>query len=312
MLATLGGLGVIWSLHLFRRFHLSFSLSYTLHLGFWTAHAMVQVTQYILGGPILPPSAWHAVSQVTWPLIILLLGISLLFFVETTARICGRVLPRFFIPAYLSAWAGVIVVGAFFFGPAANGRPSLPAIMTFLLKSGTILSCFAFILAMARKSTDRMLGSFQRRFAWSYLAGFLFFQLSVAGMVPVHPFPDPNYIIAAIQIGFHFPVLAIIARFLERQAINRPPPVDHPRLDDELATFGVTPREVEIIGLVMRGYSNREVEEELFISLETVKKHIFNVYRKLGVKNRVQLSNFIQNRFLKPREPDGERHDRAG
>jgi hypothetical protein len=33
--------------------------------------------------------------------------------------------------------------------------------------------------------------------------------------------------------------------------------------------------------------------EELFISLETVKKHIYNAYRKIGVRNRVQLVNAV-------------------
>ena len=46
----------------------------------------------------------------------------------------------------------------------------------------------------------------------------------------------------------------------------------------------------------MRGYSNSEIEKRLYISLETVKKHVSNIYRKLGVKNRVQLSNLVQNR----------------
>jgi DNA-binding NarL/FixJ family response regulator len=47
----------------------------------------------------------------------------------------------------------------------------------------------------------------------------------------------------------------------------------------------------------MRGYSNHEIEKRLFISLETVKKHVSNIYRKLDVKNRVQLSNLVQNRL---------------
>jgi hypothetical protein len=34
----------------------------------------------------------------------------------------------------------------------------------------------------------------------------------------------------------------------------------------------------------------------LFISVETVKKHSYNIYRKLGVGNRVQLNYFVQNR----------------
>ena len=68
-------------------------------------------------------------------------------------------------------------------------------------------------------------------------------------------------------------------------------------LDKRLAPLGLSPREAEIVDLVMRGYSNHEIEKLLFISLETVKKHVSNIYRKLDVKNRVQLSNLVQNRL---------------
>jgi ATP/maltotriose-dependent transcriptional regulator MalT len=44
----------------------------------------------------------------------------------------------------------------------------------------------------------------------------------------------------------------------------------------------------------MRGFSNKEIGGELFISLETVKKHLSSIYHKLGVKNRLQLSLLIQ------------------
>jgi DNA-binding NarL/FixJ family response regulator len=152
-----------------------------------------------------------------------------------------------------------------------------------------------------------MLGSFQRRFGWLFLAGFLLWQLSIAEIIPLPPSLETNYIIAGIQIGFHFPLLAVISRFQEHQAIHRPPPVDPTHLDDHLAAFGISAREFELISLVRRGCSNRDIENQLFISVDTVKKHIFNIYRKLGVKNRVQLSNFIQNRFPGPSGSDGRR-----
>ena len=55
----------------------------------------------------------------------------------------------------------------------------------------------------------------------------------------------------------------------------------------------MTPREREVISLVITGRSNREITEDLFISPETVKKHIYNAYRKIGVRNRVQLVNAV-------------------
>lgn len=53
----------------------------------------------------------------------------------------------------------------------------------------------------------------------------------------------------------------------------------------------ITPREQEIIQLILNGKSNGEIEEILFISSHTVKNHIYNIYRKLNVKSRYELIN---------------------
>lgn len=49
----------------------------------------------------------------------------------------------------------------------------------------------------------------------------------------------------------------------------------------------VTPREKEIIELILKGYANEEIAKELYISLSTTKKHIYNIFKKYGVKNRI-------------------------
>jgi DNA-binding NarL/FixJ family response regulator len=53
-------------------------------------------------------------------------------------------------------------------------------------------------------------------------------------------------------------------------------------------TDALTPRELEVLGLVQQGLSNRQVGEELFISRGTVKRHIENIMAKLGVSDRTQ------------------------
>lgn len=45
-------------------------------------------------------------------------------------------------------------------------------------------------------------------------------------------------------------------------------------------------RELELLLEVAKGYSNKEISERLFISENTVKKHLNNIYSKLGVKSR--------------------------
>ena len=54
----------------------------------------------------------------------------------------------------------------------------------------------------------------------------------------------------------------------------------------------LTPREDQILRLIARGLSNREITQELFISRETVRWHIRTLYAKIGVKNREEASQF--------------------
>ena len=53
--------------------------------------------------------------------------------------------------------------------------------------------------------------------------------------------------------------------------------------------YGISTRELEVLELIYRGASNQEIAEELFISENTVKKHINSILRKLSVSNRVDL-----------------------
>jgi DNA-binding NarL/FixJ family response regulator len=47
-------------------------------------------------------------------------------------------------------------------------------------------------------------------------------------------------------------------------------------------------REVEVLGLLARGYTNEQIAGELFLSTSTVKKHVHKVISKLGVSDRTQ------------------------
>lgn len=60
----------------------------------------------------------------------------------------------------------------------------------------------------------------------------------------------------------------------------------------------LTAREIEIVRMVASGLGNREIGEKLFITEGTVKTHLHSVYEKLGVKGRVQLVNYAQEKGL--------------
>jgi DNA-binding NarL/FixJ family response regulator len=53
--------------------------------------------------------------------------------------------------------------------------------------------------------------------------------------------------------------------------------------------FGLTPREMQIISLIVAGYTNKDLAQELKISQNTSKHHLTNIFNKLGVSNRLEL-----------------------
>jgi HD-GYP domain-containing protein (c-di-GMP phosphodiesterase class II)/DNA-binding CsgD family transcriptional regulator len=55
---------------------------------------------------------------------------------------------------------------------------------------------------------------------------------------------------------------------------------------------GLTNREVEVLGLLVRGLSNKEIAERLVISRKTAGSHVEHIYTKIGVSNRAQASLF--------------------
>ncbi|MDH4196536.1 MAG: LuxR C-terminal-related transcriptional regulator [Candidatus Aminicenantes bacterium] len=66
-------------------------------------------------------------------------------------------------------------------------------------------------------------------------------------------------------------------------------------LEDVCVKYGISKREQEIIRLILQGKSNAEIEKELFISVHTVKNHIYNIYQKLHVKNRYQIIRLFRD-----------------
>ena len=63
---------------------------------------------------------------------------------------------------------------------------------------------------------------------------------------------------------------------------------DQPSESHEESADKLSPREQEVLDLVVNGLSNKEIAEKLFITETTVKLHVTNIYRKLGVKSRSQ------------------------
>ena len=71
-----------------------------------------------------------------------------------------------------------------------------------------------------------------------------------------------------------------------------------PRTEKPARPDPLTPRETDVLKLIVQGYTNRQVGEELGISVRTVEGHRANLLEKLGLRTRVELVRYARDRGL--------------
>ncbi|MFB2918161.1 MULTISPECIES: response regulator transcription factor [Aerosakkonema] len=137
-------------------------------------------------------------------------------------------------------------------------------------------------------------------------------QFSTTKVLVLTTFDDDDYVSQAMRLGAkgyllkdtHSDDLAAAIRaihkgytqmgpgLMEKAIAPSPPsiPTQPTRLPPELA--GLTPREREVLCLIVKGASNREIGEVLYISERTVKNHITSILSQLNLRDRTQAAMF--------------------
>ena len=116
-----------------------------------------------------------------------------------------------------------------------------------------------------------------------------------------HPLPDHRSLQAGAK-GYllkdvFFEELETAIRTVHAGA-RRIPPAIAERLAERMAGSDLTSREMEVLELIVRGQSNKEIGSSLTISEATVKSHINNILSKLGVTDRTQAATTALQRGL--------------
>jgi DNA-binding NarL/FixJ family response regulator len=93
------------------------------------------------------------------------------------------------------------------------------------------------------------------------------------------------------------PLQTDLERLAERARLDLSEPEAADPTDD---AFGLTPRELEVLALLARGMTNREIADALVISAKTVGIHVSHILAKLGVASRVEAAA-IAHRTAAPR-----------
>jgi DNA-binding CsgD family transcriptional regulator len=89
--------------------------------------------------------------------------------------------------------------------------------------------------------------------------------------------------VAVVALGF-----AALGAWVGHRIFAPAPRPDEERNRRAIEHLGITARECEVLDLLARGHSNREIAERLFVSPNTVKTHLASLYGKLEVSRRTQ------------------------
>jgi DNA-binding CsgD family transcriptional regulator len=248
----------------------------------------------------IPPQGMDPIYILFGLVVFPLYAIAWYFALVFAAGILDEELSSSFRIAYILVWT--ILFGMFLTRiQFALRKQSLPPLVRNLnLGLGLVLglipiAVYAYLIARAgrRPRTEDRTGLV--RFGAVSLACYF---LMIAAMA-VTPSGPPLRWAAPALIGLAmlsplYVLKAHLARFY------RPIPAgtfEGPKLGGLCDRYGLSTREREILALLLRGKSNKEIERDLFISPHTVRNHIHNIYQKLGVGSRLQLLNFVRERL---------------
>ncbi len=84
--------------------------------------------------------------------------------------------------------------------------------------------------------------------------------------------------------------VADMSTYLKHQIASQPA--------SKAKSFGLTRREIEILGTIVGGLSNKEIAQKFSLSEDTVKHHLTNIFDKVGVSSRLELALFAINNQL--------------
>ncbi len=134
-------------------------------------------------------------------------------------------------------------------------------------------------------------------FSILFMGRYLFFLIFY--VIPINVFGFYNvylqtFLIFSSILTFNIMPYIWIKYFFVKFQESAPKITEHENII-ALEDYNISSREKEIIGLILQGKSNKEIETELFLSPHTVKNHIYHIYKKMNITSRFQLIKLLNS-----------------
>lgn len=221
-----------------------------------------------------------------------LAAVEIVMYASTMWRLSGDDgVPRWFAYSYVfvcTGWLAAFAAGSYRFFEFADKRFLLDVHVSinYTLTALFVLLPLLLVLRLRRVQPDR-----QRRLART--AGIFFLSLSLldaSGMAIPSPWNMLVMLLTSLSMNL---LLLVNFGWFVREYFGPQTSDTGLNVDRICAEFRFSTREREIIEMILKGKSNKEIERELFISPHTVKNHIYHIFQKAGIKSRGQLVSMI-------------------
>jgi len=297
------------SIFIANRLQKKYALSYLSALNYYVIAAVVYGFFNWLGPVlVLQMLAGQVMSQLSWNIPVLLslmafpvLIIKIYFLIELSGEIHDRSIPAVFKRCYTIISLLIFLLYIFsvkrYFDTGSGTWMFAVVKVTGIL---TVIIQFAALLSIYHSNKlfrDEKKRLAQKTFGAVFLASFSLYALVYYFLV----FSHMAWAVQTVPILYFLvplPPLLYLKNFLAKYYL------EHPLLPVTLNEFNrfcdnhhLSDREQEIIGLLLKGATKNEMAEALFLSPHTVRNHLASVYKKLGVKNKVQLFFLVRNFF---------------
>ena len=299
MILALGS--IAWAYHLQKRYPFKYLLDFFYYLIAIYFYWFVIIAMPDLLVAILSEDFAARSSTLYWIFVLFSLPcffIGLYFFISLFIHLRREKIPKWVTSVYL------IMAFAFAGGLAIALKLSIEqtdldvvdnfylGLRFFSLSVRLVVVAYAFLGAI--KSYDRKQKRLIQILSVYYFFAFTFYSVIYAHMpIPVN---IRFYLSPLVYVFLNIPPLFFLEKY-SKQIFKDRLLTQNEKIDFEeiFSKYGLSKREQEIFFLMLEGKSNKEIGEMLFISIKTVKNHIYSIFQKFKVNSRLKLYVFIQN-----------------
>lgn len=245
--------------------------------------------------PLFSLESKNLVTEISGFLIFPFIPVMLFMFINFIIELLNERFSNILKKVFLGLWGILILVYMFVAGRFfITGNYSLLReirAFTYLLEGVILLGATFYLLIKARKVMNN-----DRRQA-ILIIGLMYFLILVFYIVIFIRLINPTLsFFLVLHFSYNIPPLVYMGMYLKKYQAHVSLPISkEANLDHFFEKYNITPREREVIMLLLKGKKTKDIEKELFISYHTAKNHIHNIFQKLSVQNRLQLTHLIRD-----------------